>query len=574
MTIDEFDAESALADISRKMSNVSIHKSSSKDDHVDKSSLAHVRNLLYSSDKKKVKESVRKLRRYLTQGHSGENDVDDILNLNVLPLIKDLLQYDPSSSTKFECAWIATNIAAGTSEQTSALIKAGFVDLLLNCMSDKDSSLDLVAQAAWALGNIAGEASAFREQLMAKNFTNYIVNALNTVYDELYDEASESLRSNGKMTFSCRDYQSNIEALLWALSNMSRGGFCVAEYYLNYIAMFDVLSKYILFNYPKFEIEICWGLSRVLYNMHKVTLFHENAVFTDVLFTRLVELLRVGNTDIVTPVIRTIVNISCGPNESVVGLLHTRLLESITRLLDPQAPTTIRKDAYLVVSNLAAGTPEMIKHVVEHKVVLTYVVSHISVPGYTYSTAEWVPTLYNPAYDIYDEWKVTKEAIWIISNIISLGNNSSVKDLLNDHPNLKEALVALLNYDGIPLDNCEKAIESLISLIQRTNKWTTFGKNEHVRALVNLGIESSLANVQRIHPISRVKDMCSKLKNLLLASDEDLVQTVKISSSMESAFGLPTVNEIKSRSSKRRVIHSFEDGDIRLISNAVNNMNI
>lgn len=100
-------------------------------------------------------------------------------------------------------------------------------------MSDKNSSLDLVAQAAWALGNIAGESSAFREQLMIKNFTNYIVQSLNTAYDELYDEANESLRSNGKMTFSCRDYQSNIEALLWALSNMSRGGFCVAEYYLN-----------------------------------------------------------------------------------------------------------------------------------------------------------------------------------------------------------------------------------------------------------------------------------------------------------------------------------------------------
>ncbi|MBM6387288.1 MAG: hypothetical protein JSY10_25360 [Paenibacillus sp.] len=127
--------------------------------------------------------------------------------------------------------------------------------------------------------------------------------------------------------------------------------------------------------------------------------------------------------------IRAIVNISCGSNENVAGLLRTRLLESITRLLDPQAPAVIRKDAYLVVSNLAAGTPDMIKHVVENKVVLTYVVSHITVPGHTYSVTgvEWIPTLYDPAYDIQDEWKVTKEAIWTISNIVSLGNNSSVR---------------------------------------------------------------------------------------------------------------------------------------------------
>ncbi|MBM6387289.1 MAG: hypothetical protein JSY10_25365 [Paenibacillus sp.] len=107
------------------------------------------------------------------------------------------------------------------------------MDLLLNCVSDKRSDLDLVAQAAWALGNIAGESSAYREQLMTKNFTNYIVNSLDTMYDDLYDEASESLRNAGKMVFTTRDLQSNIEALLWALANMSRGGFCVAEYYSN-----------------------------------------------------------------------------------------------------------------------------------------------------------------------------------------------------------------------------------------------------------------------------------------------------------------------------------------------------
>lgn len=136
-----------------------------------------------------------------------------------------------------------------------------------------------------------------------------------------------------------------------------------------------------------------------------------------------------GNTEVVTPVIRTIVNISCGPNESVVGLLRTRLLESITRLLDPHAPSIIRKDAYLVISNLAAGTPEMIKHVIDHKIVISNVVAHITVPGYTYSSndAEWIPMIYNSSYDIRDEWKVTKETLWIISNIISLGSDSSVR---------------------------------------------------------------------------------------------------------------------------------------------------
>lgn len=122
------------------------------------------------------------------------------------------------------------------------------------------------------------------------------------------------------------------------------------------------------------------------------------------------------------------VNITSGPNSCVEGLLRTPILTSITRLLEPQAPNEIRRDAFLVISNLAAGNEKMIKHVIEHKVVMNSVVAHITVPGYTYSNdpAQWTPTLTNAYYMKNDEWKVTKEALWIIFNIVSLGSDSSV----------------------------------------------------------------------------------------------------------------------------------------------------
>jgi hypothetical protein len=100
-------------------------------------------------------------------------------------------------------------------------------------MSEKKSKLDLKAQAAWALGNVAGESPAYREELMTKGFTHSIVNILNDIQDQTYDDALELKQMTGKMHFSDEDYYSNVEALLWALSNMSRGGFRVAEYYQN-----------------------------------------------------------------------------------------------------------------------------------------------------------------------------------------------------------------------------------------------------------------------------------------------------------------------------------------------------
>jgi hypothetical protein len=113
------------------------------------------------------------------------------------------------------------------------VIKAGFVDLLLKCMSERRSRLDLKAQAAWALGNVAGESPDYREELMKKGFTRCIVDVLSYIYEDTYDEATISQHNQGRMQFNDEDYYSNVEALLWALSNMSRGGFRVAEYYQN-----------------------------------------------------------------------------------------------------------------------------------------------------------------------------------------------------------------------------------------------------------------------------------------------------------------------------------------------------
>lgn len=182
--------------------------------------------------------------------------------------------------------------------------------------------------------------------------------------------------------------------------------------------------------------------------MHDVNAFHQRNHISDELCERLSGLLRYvmalesavlcnhsdtqhdrdGVPKVVVPAIRTVVNITSGPNSCVEGLLRTPLLTSITRLLEPQAPNEIRKDAFLVISNLAAGNEDMIKHVIEHKVVMNSVVAHITVPGHTYSSnpVHWTPTLSNAYYMKNDEWKVTKEALWIIFNIVSLGSDSSV----------------------------------------------------------------------------------------------------------------------------------------------------
>jgi hypothetical protein len=134
-----------------------------------------------------------------------------------------------------------------------------------------------------------------------------------------------------------------------------------------------------------------------------------------------------GIPKVVVPVIRTIVNITSGPNYTVGSLLKSPLLRSISRLLEPQAPNEIRKDAFLVISNLAAGNEDMIRYITENKSVMINVIAHITVPGHTYRHGEWEATISNAYYYKNDEWKVTKEALWTIFNIISLGSDLTVR---------------------------------------------------------------------------------------------------------------------------------------------------
>ncbi|KAI9483595.1 MAG: armadillo-type protein [Benjaminiella poitrasii] len=569
MTIDQFEPEDPLLEISRKLSNVSIFKTPEHGGSIEKDALPTIHYLIFSKETEKIRESIRMLRRYLTQeipNKNDENTVNDILGLNILPRLKELLEFDASNSIKFECAWIVTNIAAGTSEQTNAVIAAGFVDTLLECLRSRRSTLELKAQSAWALGNIAGESPSYREELLKKNFTILMVDLL----DDIYDDS----RSNGKIYL--QDNFANVEALLWALTNMSRGGFRVADYSQYYTPMFRVLSRYIYVDEMKLKIEVCWGLARILYNMHEVEHFYSSNMISSGLCEQLLDLLRTESPKYVVPALRTIANLTSGPNSSLRNLLNTPVIKIITPFLQSYIPADIRKDAFLTISNLAAGDDYMIKTIIRHNDLVKNVVMQISVPGHEFDPRKsiWEPRVSYAYYHQNAEWKLTRDALWIIFNLISLGDDSSISELLDKHPCIPVALLNLFKYTELPFDTCEKLIQATTSLIQRTNKYFTNDKNPSVTLFIQNGIFTSLELFQKKYSEYVVKDACSKLHVLLSASEQSVAQTASISDAgdVASAFGLPTLGEIKSKSSKRRVLRGLEDGDVRLIENAVGNL--
>jgi hypothetical protein len=119
---------------------------------------------------------------------------------------------------------------------------SNFVDTLLALVNSNESDMDLKAQCAWALGNIAGEAAYYRQELMIAGFTTSVVNILNTIYEYIHNNAMEGSFGYSKWQLLHDNMYANVEALLWTLSNMSRGGFRTAEFY-QLVSHYYILKK-------------------------------------------------------------------------------------------------------------------------------------------------------------------------------------------------------------------------------------------------------------------------------------------------------------------------------------------
>ncbi|KAG8948416.1 hypothetical protein FRC04_009786 [Tulasnella sp. 424] len=119
-------------------------------------------NAIHSDDRHARLTATINIRRLLQKGplHAG---VQPVINSGLVPIVVEMLS---SEDTKFraEAAWIVSNIAAGTSEQTSTVVDAGAIPKLVAMFSQDEISIQ--DSALWALGNIGGDSARFRDMVV------------------------------------------------------------------------------------------------------------------------------------------------------------------------------------------------------------------------------------------------------------------------------------------------------------------------------------------------------------------------------------------------------------------------
>ncbi len=99
----------------------------------------------------------------------GENPpIQQLLDSGVVPCLIQFLRMDDNPALQLEAAEALTNITSSyKSEHIRYVVEAGVVPILIRLLSSRNESV--VSQAAWALGNIAGENDVkYRDIILAE----------------------------------------------------------------------------------------------------------------------------------------------------------------------------------------------------------------------------------------------------------------------------------------------------------------------------------------------------------------------------------------------------------------------
>ena len=113
-------------------------------------------------------EAVRGIRRILSVERNPP--VNEVLSAGALPPLVQFLEhaesgslfYDPNGKLVFEAAWALTNIAS--TQRTKDVVEGGAVTPLIKLMQHKIA--DVREQAVWCLGNIAGDCTELRDEVL------------------------------------------------------------------------------------------------------------------------------------------------------------------------------------------------------------------------------------------------------------------------------------------------------------------------------------------------------------------------------------------------------------------------
>lgn len=191
-------------------------------------------------------DSATKLRKILSMELNPP--IQEVIDCGAVPIFVDMLRPGSSDSVhpsiQFESAWALTNIASGTSAHTATVIDSGAIPVFVSLLT-LSNNCDVREQAAWALGNIAGDSPRCRDLVLNAN-------ALKPLLLQL-----KKAGSTFQMTTSTSEL-SMLRNTAWTLSNLCRGK---PQPELSQVKpALAPLAELISSTDPEMSADACWAL--------------------------------------------------------------------------------------------------------------------------------------------------------------------------------------------------------------------------------------------------------------------------------------------------------------------------
>lgn len=366
--------------------------------------LSTIAEYLHSNDDKAIFEAAQISRKMLSKHKNPP--IKDFIDSGLIPKFVTLLERFDNPSIQFEAAWVLTNIASGSSDETKVVVESDAVPRFVKLLSSPESQVQ--EQAVWALGNIAGDGPNLRNFVLAHGALGPLLGLI---------------KPNISVAF--------LRNVTWTLSNLCRNKNPPPEK----TAVTEILpALLLLISHTDKEIlsDTCWGLSYLTDGTNdRIQLVIDSGILPS-----LISLLGHPEVTVVTPALRAVGNIVTGSDEQTQLVIQHNSLFYFKKLLS-HTKASIVKEATWAISNITAGPKEQIQAVIN---------------------AGLVPLIIDvlKGNNSAQDFKSQKEAVWAITNFTSASTIDQINFLVENgviEPlcsllKVKDAKIILVLLDG------------------------------------------------------------------------------------------------------------------------------
>ncbi|KAF9426748.1 Importin alpha subunit (Karyopherin alpha subunit) (Serine-rich RNA polymerase I suppressor protein) [Podila epigama] len=392
------DEEDLIEQLNRKLSNVTLNPITTIPDEMNITDISTMLpafaeplyNLLASGVYEQQLLAMVRIRKYLSLQ-------------DVLPRIDNVLALD---CTHFFIAFLnmteCPDLQAGTTAQTKRLVEAGILAPLIHNLR-VSRCVHVQTQTIWALGNISGDGPPYRDLILRSGALEVILSLI-----EMCEDPSVTKEQKYMI----------LRIAVWCVSNLCRGSGRAAPEWLQVTPAFPMLRRLMYIDDTEILADTCWALCRILNGTHKMNL--DSVVIDHELCARFVVLLGEPHPTIQVPSLRSLINIASGPEHHTQLLIDAMAIPVLgSEELLAHKNSTIRRDALLGISNITAGTAEQVREVTvqENGNVMRRVLEILrrgDIGG------EDVNDETGDAMEEGGDWRVLREAAWVVSNATSV----------------------------------------------------------------------------------------------------------------------------------------------------------